>query len=172
MRADAWPVLKAWRDDIDVILNCRMCGIAIRPGDRYRVVGIYVLCTFRPFCPSPRERKIAPEPRRVGQRQRRRRVIIAGRPKNWRISSLPLVMCRCGQQFRQQVHKGQLQKTCSRLCTYRMLEERAASKRQATCAWCQKTYTLRSEAMHVRTCSLSCGAKLREHRKREARQAS
>lgn len=164
-----WHVLTAWRDDVDFEYRCRSCSVPIRVGDTYRVAGIYLLCTLRPFCPTPSAPVIAkdrPLPRRPQERVRvrRRRIVGIGRPRRVRTSRLPLVTCVCGRQFRRRSWRGQHRKFCSWRCAFPIS--------QRPCAICNAAFTVRSEHPKQETCSPSCGARLREQRKRLGRVAA
>lgn len=173
-----WHRLKAWRDDVVPDIRCRSCGVLIQVGDTYRVAGVYILCTLRPFCPSPTARIIEREKRRSPQWKRRRRTVLVGRPRRRReylrrfrlpiprVKWMVIAICRCGKVYHQQLFKGVPQQTCSRECTYRMLEERAAEKRQRVCVICEKPFVPLSSHPAQEACSPPCGARLRERRKR------
>lgn len=176
-----WHRLTSWREDASFEVHCGVCGIPIRVGDTYRVAGCVMLCTLRPFCPTPLPRELARDTRRARLWKRRSRRVTVGRPRrvrprkqrDWtlqvpRVLWVAIAVCRCGKVFRQQLFKGVPQQTCSRPCTARMLEERAAALRQRECAICTTPFVFRSEHPTQTTCSPSCGARLREQRKREA----
>jgi predicted nucleic acid-binding Zn ribbon protein len=172
-RASAvWHVLVAWRDDVPTVLSCRSCGVPIKAGDTYRVAGIHVLCTLRPFCPDPGAVVIAKDRRRPVWKRRRRLIAVGRPPRRPSTRHLPLATCRCGRRFRQHAFKGRPQQACSRACTYRLLEARAAERRHRDCAVCGADFTFLSAHPNQATCSPSCGARLRERRKREARAAA
>lgn len=182
--AAVWHILKPWRDDVEIAITCRSCGVMIRPGDAYRVAGIAILCTLRPFCPPPAERVIEPDPRRAPLWRTRRRVVVVNRP-SWhrrhyvrrervyrpRGSKFPTVTCRCGREFRQITNNGQPQQACSVGCERARRAERAAERRRRDCAVCAADFVYLSSHPSQETCSPSCGARLRERRKREARAA-
>jgi hypothetical protein len=175
-----WHRLKTWRSDADPDIRCRSCGIAIRVGDTYRVAGVYLLCTLRPFCPPPTVRVIEREKRRSPQWKRRSRTVLVGRPRRRsayrsrlpvpRVKWMVIAICRCGKVYHQQIFKGVPQQACSRACTYRLLEERAAEKRRRACMVCEKPFAPLSSHPTQEACSPSCGARLRERRKRDLTQ--
>jgi hypothetical protein len=167
--AAVWHRLEAWRDDAELDLRCRSCGIPIRVGDTYRVAGIYVLCTLRPFCPAPAAPNVTRDQRRTRVWKHRRRVIVVGRPQG---VPAPIAVCRCGESYRQQTFKGRPQRACSRSCTYLALAERAAAARHRRCIVCLSQFTYLSSHPTQEACSPSCGARLREQRKRLKRSAA